>query len=290
MRIEFLGTGGAIPTPRPGCHCRVCEPARRYGVPHARMGPSLFVHGPDVLIDTPEESRLQLNRAGIDHVTAVLYSHWHPDHTMGRRVWETMNMDWRGWPQAPKTVQVYLPEQVAKDFEERLGLGEHFAFMRSHGTVDIHVIPEGESITVGDVRITPIPLAESYVYAFLFEEGNTRVLIAMDELFGWTPPAELTGVDLAILPTGVFEFDFFTGERRIPKEHPVLASEATFRQTLEMVRALRPRRLIFTHIEEPDGNTVEDLERIAHALWQREGWDISFAYDTMMVSDIDGRH
>lgn len=54
MRIEFLGTGGAITTPRPGCACRVCAEARVKGVPYSRTGPSVFIHGPDVLIDTPE--------------------------------------------------------------------------------------------------------------------------------------------------------------------------------------------------------------------------------------------
>jgi phosphoribosyl 1,2-cyclic phosphate phosphodiesterase len=74
----------------------MCDAARS-GSRDARMGPSVFVHGPDVLIDTPEESRLQLARSGITRVGAALYSHWHPDHTAGRRMWE-MNFDFRGWP------------------------------------------------------------------------------------------------------------------------------------------------------------------------------------------------
>ncbi len=284
MKIEFLGTAGAIPTPRPGCHCELCERARRYGPPHARMGPSLFVHGPDILIDTPEEIRLQLNRAGIDHIAACLYSHWHPDHTMGRRVWETMNMDFRQWPRQPRCTPIYLPERVAADFKVWLGLDEHFSYMQRHGTVELRIIPDGESVTINGVRVTPIPLAAAYVYAFLLEQNGRRVFIAMDELVGWSPAEELRGCDLAIVPTGIFEFDFFTGERRIPVDHPVLKSEATFRQTLEMVHQLAPRRVIFTHIEEPDGNTVEDLARIAQVLRDREGWDVTFAFDTMVVT------
>ena len=60
MKIEFLGTGGAITTPNPGCNCSVCVQARKEGIPYSRSGPSLFVHGPDVLIDTPEEIKDQL--------------------------------------------------------------------------------------------------------------------------------------------------------------------------------------------------------------------------------------
>ena len=129
MRIEFLGTGGATTTPRPGCLCRVCVEARERGVPYSRSGPSLFVHGPDVVVDTPEEIKDQINRARIEHIEAGLYSHWHPDHTMGRRFWETLNVDFRSWPPSGDTTDIYLPQQVAADFERWLGLAEHFEFM-----------------------------------------------------------------------------------------------------------------------------------------------------------------
>jgi phosphoribosyl 1,2-cyclic phosphate phosphodiesterase len=65
MRIEFLGSGGAITTPVFGCRCRVCTVARARGVPYSRTGPSVCVRGPDVLIDTPEEIKLQLNTSRV---------------------------------------------------------------------------------------------------------------------------------------------------------------------------------------------------------------------------------
>jgi len=286
MELEFLGTGGAITTPRPACHCRLCDEAREKGPPYARTGPSIFVHGPDILIDTPEESKFQLNRAGIEHIAAGLYSHWHPDHTLGRRVWETINADWRRWPPQPNTTPIYLPAQVARDFQEQQGLAEHFAFMAEKGWVEVYVIDEGDSVRIGSWQIEPIQLADPSVYAFLFTQAcpelsrrsSRRVLIAMDELVGWTPPARLTGIDLAVLPIGIFEFDPFTGERRIPTDHIVLTFEATHRQTMQMVERLQPRRLIFHHIEEPDGNTYDDLRRLEARL-RDEGLDVTMAWD-----------
>src|SRR5690606_33412518 len=68
MQIEFLGSGGALPTPRVGCQCRVCTEARAKGVPYSRGGPSVFVHGPDLLIDTPEEIRDLLNRSRVTRI------------------------------------------------------------------------------------------------------------------------------------------------------------------------------------------------------------------------------
>ena len=102
MRVEILGSGGAATIPRPGCTCRVCVEARAKGGRYARTGPSTFVHGPNIVFDTPEESKLQLERAGIGEIAACFYSHWHPDHTMGRRVWETRNGDFRTWPREAK--------------------------------------------------------------------------------------------------------------------------------------------------------------------------------------------
>jgi phosphoribosyl 1,2-cyclic phosphate phosphodiesterase len=281
MRIEFLGTGGAITTPRPGCDCRVCAQAREHGVPYSRSGPCVFVHGPDILIDTPEEIKDQLNRSRVGRIGACFYSHWHPDHTMGRRVWE-MNHDFRHWPPQNKQTDIYLPQQVAEDFRTRLGTWEHLAFLEHGGLVRLIELADGEHVELGGVRISPFRLAEDYVYAFLLEGDGKRVLIAPDELFGWEPPPEVRGLDLAVLPMGIGEFDVFTGERRIPEAHPVLKSEATHGQTQEMARKLEARHVILTHVEEPDGLSYDDLLVLEQQV-RATGINVTFAYDTMMI-------
>ena len=164
MRVEILGSGGASTTPRPLCRCDVCAEARERGVPYARTGPSVFVHGPDLLFDTPEESKAQLNRAGISHVAACFYSHWHPDHTMGRRVFETIGADWRTWPPEAKRVlrtTVYLPQQVAADFRGYLGLWDHFAFMAERCYVDVVELEDESVVREDNYSVTPWRLAEN---------------------------------------------------------------------------------------------------------------------------------
>ncbi len=281
MKIEFLGTGGAFTTPRAGCFCEVCEEARDKEVPYSRTGPGVYIHDLSVLIDTSEQINFQLNRARIAHVTSAFYSHWHPDHTAGRRIWE-MNIDWRHWPRQNTPTDVYVPHQVAQDFKHFLGLEENLSYMERMGAVNMHTLAEGDTVTLGDYLVTPFPVAETYVYAFLFEGEGKRVLIAPDELVGWEPPEFVHGVDLVILPMGILEFDPFSGERRIPIEHPVLKTEATFRQTLKMLEQMQPRQAIMTHIEEPDGLGYDDYVRLEARL-QDEGWSLRFAYDTMVV-------
>ena len=283
MDVEFLGTAGATTTPRPGCFCRICVEARERGVPYARTGPSTFVHGPGVLFDTPEESSYQLARAEIREVQAAFYSHWHPDHVMGRRVWEGLNADWRSWPpRKTRTTPVYLPQQVAEDFRARLGSWEHLLFFAERGWIEIVELTDGETVAVGDTEIRPFRLAEDYVYAFVLERDGRRLLIAPDELNGWQPPADVRGVDLAVLPMGICELDALTGERRIPEEHPVLRFEATFPETLGIVDELDAGRVYLTHVEEIDGLSYDDLRELEAKL-QADGKRVSFAHDTLRV-------
>jgi phosphoribosyl 1,2-cyclic phosphate phosphodiesterase len=282
VRVEILGSGGATTTPRPGCACHVCVEAREKGVPYARTGPSVFVHGPNVVFDTPEEAKLQLDRAGVGDIRACFYSHWHPDHTLGRRVWETRNGDFRAWPREakrPLVTDIYLAEQVAADHRRYLGGMAHLEFMQGRGWVRVHELADGESVLVGGVEIRPFRLREDYVYAFELSEGGRRVLIAMDELNGWSPPDEVKGVDLAVLPMGICEFDVFTGERRIHPEHPVLLYEATFEETRAIVRELGADRVVLGHVEEIDGLTHDDLQRLA----PEYGANVTFAWDGLVV-------
>jgi phosphoribosyl 1,2-cyclic phosphate phosphodiesterase len=273
LKVEILGSGGAVTIPRPGCSCRVCVEARAKGVPYARSGPSVFVHGPDVLIDTPEESKLQLNRSQVGRVAAGLYSHWHPDHTAGRRVWESRNFEFRSWPPRYETTPVYIPERVWADFEANYGLAEQFLFLERQGTVALRRIGEAETLAIGEFTITPVPLEAENAFAFLFEGEGKRVLIAMDETHGWTPP-KLGRLDLAVLPIGVFEHHPFTGERMIPEEFckpPV--RKTRYGQALAQVRALEPRRAVLSHIEEMDRVSHDELVRLGAADGWEPAWD-----------------
>ncbi len=273
MRLEVLGSGGAVTIPRPGCSCRVCVEARAKGVPYERTGPSVFVHGPDVLIDTPEEAKLQLNRSQVTRIAAGLYSHWHPDHTAGRRVWESRNFDFRSWPRLYETTPVYVPERVWEDFEQNYGLADQFRFMEKQGTVVVIRVPEGEPFELGAYTVTPIPLDAENAHAFLFEGGGGRALVAMDETHGWVPP-DLGPLDLAVLPIGVFEHHPYTGERLIPEEFckpPV--RKTRYAQALEMLRALSPRRGLLSHVEEMDRLSHDELVRLGATDGWEPAWD-----------------
>jgi phosphoribosyl 1,2-cyclic phosphate phosphodiesterase len=259
----------------------VCVEARARGVPFARTGPSVFVHGPNLVFDTLEEAKLQLDRPTIGEVTGCFYSHWHPDHMMGRRVWETRNADFLRWPPEAKrhrTTDVYLPQQVGADFREYLGAWAHLEFMAGRGYIRVHELTDGDVLSFADVTVRPFRLAADYVYAFELRQGGRRLLLAMDELVGWRPAPDLRGCDLAVLPMGICEHDPLTGERLIDEAHPILRYEATFEQTLAMVDELDAGRVVLTHVEEVFGLSHDDLQELGRRL-QAGGRPVTFAWD-----------
>jgi phosphoribosyl 1,2-cyclic phosphate phosphodiesterase len=80
--FTFLGTGTSVGVPMLGCHCAVCTSSnprnQRY-----RCSVLLQLPQGNLLIDTGPELRLQLLRAGVHAIHAVLYTHYHADHLMG---------------------------------------------------------------------------------------------------------------------------------------------------------------------------------------------------------------
>ncbi len=280
MRVEILGSGGAVAVPRPGHHDRYNDEARARGVPWQRRGPAVFLHDANVLFDTPEDIGESLNRAGIDTVSACFYSHWHPDHVMGRRVFEQMNWNLRGGES--RGTDVYVPERVRQDMKKMLGTWSHLDYMESLGVVKLHVIEPGQSVTIGDLTITPVPLAEDYVFAYLVEHGDTRIWNAMDELVGWQPDASVANLDLAVMPSGVCEFHPLTGERNIPADEPVLQSEMRFERTLECIREMSPRSAVLMHLDEPDGVTYEDGLELS-TKYRADGLPVTFGWDGLIV-------
>ncbi|MEH6942861.1 MBL fold metallo-hydrolase [Bacillus sp. JJ722] len=283
MKFEFLGTGGAMAIPRPLCQCEICSEARTKGIPFSRMGPSLFVHGANLLIDTPEDIYAQINRSTIEQIDGIIYSHWHPDHVMGRRVIESLSVDWFNNPPQNKEMNVYLPEQVGEDFNTFLGSREHLDFFKQQGFANIKELVDGESFDLNGIKISPFRLAENYVYAFLLEHQNKRVLIAVDELNNWIPDHSMVGLDLVILPVGIFEFHPLTGERLLSSDHPILKEEATFEETLEVIKVLKAKKVYLTHIEELNGLSFSDFKEVEKKL-KASGLNVEFAFDTQIVS------
>jgi phosphoribosyl 1,2-cyclic phosphate phosphodiesterase len=122
-----------------------------------------------VLVDTPPELRLQLLRADIDRVDAVLYTHGHADHTHGiddlRAI--TARRD------------IHLPMYGAAD--TLADLSRKFAYIFDD---DIRPLPgttkpqgraipiaAGETVRIADVDVTAVPVPHGPVTVFAYRIG-----------------------------------------------------------------------------------------------------------------------
>src|SRR4029079_16660048 len=101
----------------------------------------------------------------------------------------------------------------------------------------------------------------------------TWFLMAWAEPLRGAQPPDLGLLDLAVLPIGVFEHHPYTGERLIPEEFckpPV--RKVRYEMTLELLRALAPRRAVLSHVEEMDRLSHDELLRLGAA----DGWEPAF--------------
>lgn len=86
MEVIFLGTGTSHGVPMIGCNCKSCISENLY---NKRKRSSVFIKVKTnekkvcLLIDTPQELRLQLLENKIDKFDGILYTHPHADHLLG---------------------------------------------------------------------------------------------------------------------------------------------------------------------------------------------------------------
>ncbi len=82
MKIRFLGTGTSYGIPVIGCACSVCTSSDPRNI---RSRSAILIHSgaSNILVDAPQELRLQLVAAGICDLSAVLITHDHSDHLLG---------------------------------------------------------------------------------------------------------------------------------------------------------------------------------------------------------------
>ena len=284
MKLEVLGSGGAVTTPKPFCKCSVCVAAREGGPRDSRFGPSVFIHGPDLLIDTPEEIFQQLNRSSVPSITSCTYSHWHPDHTSGKRIFEA-NKDWIGLPPNNKNTAVYLTEKVAETFEQFLGIKGHLEFLSYSQLISLKVIGNSQEFYLKEYTIKPVQMNQDYSFGYEIAGQGKRILIIMDELKFWEPSDQVlnTKYDLVYLPLGIMDVNPITKKRNMDENHPLLEDEQTLGETLDYVGRLSSARFLLSHIEEPDEISYEMGIELGKYCSQLTGKNVELAYDTQIV-------
>ncbi|AHB41507.1 Metal-dependent hydrolases of the beta-lactamase superfamily I [candidate division SR1 bacterium RAAC1_SR1_1] len=266
MKLQILGSGGAIPTPRPFCVCDVCKKARTIGAPYKRNSCSLYVHDIKALVDCGEDIADALNKSDISDVDNLFITHRHPDHTFGLRNVLQSYFDFVE-EKKQKVIQLYMPKRVHEDMKIHYPSINYFVDVL--GLANIVYIEHNQSVTIGDTQVTAIGFTgeKSETYGYLFEQGRKRFLYTPCDTISFQQEAQ--NLDLLITECGVFS-------------HEKVKSEIGFPQLMDRLKLYAPKKTLLTHIEEIEINAwgLDYLEKMKNTY---KDVPFDFAHDGLII-------
>ncbi|MBQ7735741.1 MAG: MBL fold metallo-hydrolase [Bacteroidales bacterium] len=224
MQVRLLGTGTSQGIPIIGCHCPVCtsEDPRDH---RFRTSALVTVDGLNILIDTGPDLRIQLLRAGVTRLDAVLYTHEHRDHTAGLDDVRPINFLMK------QTLNLYGLPRVMRALRREFEYA--FAEHKYPGVPTIALNPiQPEPFMIGNVEVQPIRVRHMTLPILGYRIRNFAY-ITDGSFISTTELKKLQGVDVLVI-------------NALRKEEHY--SHFNLEQALAIIRTVAPRRAYLTHI------------------------------------------
>ena len=200
MKLTILGSGTSFGVPSIGCGCRVCTSSDPRD---ARTRVAALLEGGQgtrILIDTPPELRLQLVRAGVKGIDAVLYTHEHADHTHGID-------DLRAISVRSGNIPVLGPRETLEGLRRRFDYIFDARVLARQGTSKPQLVPTaieaGKEIDVRGVKVLPVELDHGGTRVFGYRFGDLAYLTDVKEVDAAARPA-LEGLKILVV-SALFE-------------------------------------------------------------------------------------
>jgi phosphoribosyl 1,2-cyclic phosphate phosphodiesterase len=230
MRVTMLGSGPSWGVPRLDGDWGACDPTN---AKNRRRRVSILVEegGASVLVDTSPDLREQMLDARIKRIDAVLFTHSHADHTHGIDDLRSVNR------MMGKPLPIYADPLTMKELRERFRyiftpIDPTATNMYYKPAVEPHEI--AGPFTVAGIPVVPFIQDHGFTKSLGFRFGRfaySTDAFALDE----AAFAALAGIEVWIVDC----------IRRTP--HPTHSHVA---QTLDWIARVKPRRAIFTHMDQ----------------------------------------
>ena len=225
----MLGSGTSFGVPVVGCDCAVCtsdDPRDR----RSRTAAVIEVDGgPRLLIDTPQELRLQLVSAGIGSVDAVLYTHDHADHVSGID-------DLRALSVRRGEVPVYGPPETIDELASRFSYIFDPGVEPQSGTCK----PELRRHAINPYE--PMVIAGTTVLAGELDHGGTRV-------YGYRVEGVAYLTDAKLVPEAAIDalrgIEVLVLNALFDKPHP---THLSIPEAVETARLIGAEQTFLTHL------------------------------------------
>lgn len=268
LQLIFLGSSDEEGVPRIGCGCDVCRSVLSSGSRNYRTGPSVALYygpsyaGRTVLIDAAPEFRLQATKLGLRYVDALLLTHAHDAHILGLGPLLSSRFE------AGHALPVYAPSEVLDDARERFG---HWWKDKAYRRV-VHPEPIEEVVDLWGLRVRPLRVDHGTggaAFGYLIHTGVRRLAYIPDILRATNDMRQaLAELDLLVLGASHY---YESTERWKRSSMDIVTA-------LELIRELRPKQAILTHLS----HTV-DYDEISARLPA----GIRLAYDGFSVEIVE---
>lgn len=221
MRVTFLGTGAAGGVPLYGCDCPACTRARAV-VDFRRLPCTALVEAGDTRILLDAGLTDLTERFPPASLSAIVLTHFHPDHVQG-----LFHLRWG----IGKNIPVYGPP----DSE---GCADLY---KNHGLLEFRRLTKFEPVTIGSLKLTPLPLIHSKAtFGYAIEETDGQRFAYLTDTAGLPPRTETF---LKSWRPASFALDCsYPPQSDLPRNHNDLALALTIAETLA------PAKVWLTHI------------------------------------------
>ncbi|HTV56726.1 MAG TPA: MBL fold metallo-hydrolase [Terriglobia bacterium] len=224
MRLTFLGTGTSTGVPTLGCHCQTCSSSD----PHdqrTRSSVLIEYEGRAVVIDTTPDFRQQALREKLDHLDAVVFTHTHADHVFGLDDIRVYNL------RQKHAIPVYADNSSMQDIRRIFD----YVFRRNYAAgglpnFDPHLI-DGPFELWGQTMV-PLHVFHGELPILGFRFGSVAYVTDFSAIPETTLEL-LTDLDVLVLAA------------LRHKPHP---AHSTLKNSVDLVKRLKPQRAFFTHI------------------------------------------
>lgn len=224
MKLTFLGTGTSTGVPEIGCKCEVCTSTDPRDA-RLRTSALLEKNGTTLLIDCGPDFRLQMLRADVKKIDALLMTHKHYDHLVGID-------DLR-----PYTRDKELPIYADRETETQIRSFFPYCFGRVKypGVANIRICPidSQNKFSIGEFEITPVRVFHGMFPITAYRIDNVAYITDMS----YIEPGELEkirGIDTLVI-----------NALRFSKPHK---THQTVLEAFQIVDYLKPRETYFIHL------------------------------------------
>ncbi|MBQ8336244.1 MAG: MBL fold metallo-hydrolase [Bacteroidaceae bacterium] len=224
MKLRFLGTGTSTGVPEIGCKCEVCTSSDPRD---SRLRSSALIDDGNtvILIDCGPDFRMQILKADVKKIDALLLTHKHYDHIVGID-------DLRPFTSA-KELPIYADRET--EMQIRSFFPYCFYKVKYPGVANIAVrsVVNNTPFKVGTIEVTPLRVFHGMMPITAYRFGKLAYITDMS----YIEPSELDklqGVEVLVM-----------NALRFSKPH---MTHQTVLEALAIVDKIKPREVYFTHM------------------------------------------